>query len=171
MVLDIYGQDRWDDILAESGVPADSFISMRRYDDSVTYALVGAASRVLQAPVDKCLQDFGVYWATVTAPATYGVLLDSTGATLIDFLLNVNALHDRITSTFIGYEPPYFDVQLDSNRVALRYESKREGLTPFVVGVVIGLAQRFNNQLEFDAPESIAVSCGETSVIHFRVLT
>ena len=45
MILDAHGDDVWAQILARSGVDEDSFISMQRYDDAVTYALVSAHFR------------------------------------------------------------------------------------------------------------------------------
>ena len=169
MVIDNHGADVWQEIMDASGIPVDSFISMQRYDDAITYSLVGAAATVLDTPTESCLEQFGFYWATVTAPETYSILLDTTGSNLIDFLEHTNELHDRITSTFIGYIPPYFEVSRQDNRIALRYESKREGLTPFVIGVVKGLAERFNSTLVFDETQYIAVPEGETSVIHFSI--
>ncbi|UTA48089.1 heme NO-binding domain-containing protein [Simiduia sp. 21SJ11W-1] len=169
MVLDHHGEAVWEKILHESGVPEDSFVSMRRYDDQVTYALAGAAAKVLAVDLAACLEQFGLYWATVTARESYGVLLDSTGGNLIEFLENINSLHDRITSTFIGYEPPYFDVNVDQNTVALRYQSSRAGLTPFVVGVVKGMACQFHCELSFQPVEMCAVDSGETSIIRFQI--
>jgi guanylate cyclase soluble subunit beta len=115
------------------------------------------------------LDAFGYYWATVVAPGSYGLLLNSTGSNLLEFLQHTNNLHDRITSTFIGYMPPYFEVSHTDNRIALRYESKREGLTPFVIGVIKGLAERFGSTLTFEPLEKIEVNEGETSVIHFVI--
>jgi len=169
MIMEGHGQDVWKDIIKKSGVGEDSFISMERYDDSITYALVGATSEVLQASAEDCLELFGHYWATVTAPTAYGMLMDSTGEDLIGFLENVNSLHDRITSTFVGYIPPHFIVDTDNNQVCLRYESKREGLTPFVVGVVKGLAERFGQEVSFGDVERCDVESGETSLIYFTV--
>jgi hypothetical protein len=37
-------------------------LTMRHYDDQITYQLAGAASEVLGAPVDDCMEMFGNYW-------------------------------------------------------------------------------------------------------------
>lgn len=169
MILDGHGNDVWNRIIMRSGVSEDSFLSMQRYDDSITYALVGATSEVLEASAEDCLEIFGHYWATVTAPSAYGMLMDSTGNDLIGFLENVNGLHDRITSTFVGYIPPHFVVKADSNEVCLRYESQREGLTPFVIGVVKGLAERFKQKVHFGSVEKCSTEIGEISLIYFTV--
>ena len=95
--------------------------------------------------------------------------MDATGQDLVSFLENVNGLHDRITSTFIGYVPPHFEVEAESGNVLLRYESTREGLTPFVIGIVKGLAERFGQEVTIDNIEPVEVDAGETSLIRFIV--
>jgi guanylate cyclase soluble subunit beta len=147
MIQKQFGEEKWQEVMAASGVPEDSFLSMRRYDDEITYSLADAASRVLGAPVDACLEMFGQHWVLETASKSYGMLLDAAGQDMIGFLRNMNALHDRITSTFLDYVPPEFHVEeLDSDYV-VHYISKRNGLTPFVTGLLKGLATRFSTTL------------------------
>ena len=62
MIRDKFGEEKWQEVLNTSGVPEDSFLTMRSYDDALTYSLAGAASDVLGAPVDACLEMFGEYW-------------------------------------------------------------------------------------------------------------
>ncbi len=59
MILEKFGEDQWQQVLASSGVPPDSLLTMRSYDASITYSLAGAASEVLGAPVEACLEMFG----------------------------------------------------------------------------------------------------------------
>lgn len=169
MIQSHYGNETWINILQEADVGEEAFVSMQRYEDELTYKLVGATSKVLNEPASTCLELFGRYWATVTAPEAYGVLMDATGSDLVGFLENINALHDRITSTFVGYIPPHFIVKKGENGISLKYESKREGLTPFVVGILYGLAESFQQELTQITVEPCEVDSGETSLIHFSV--
>lgn len=169
MIRTQHGEITWQAILKESKVSEDSFITMHRYDDKVTYDLVAASSKILDAPPETCLELFGHYWATVTAPEAYGMLMETTGQSMVDFLENINQLHDRIISTFIGYVPPYFEVDTSSDEIALRYESQREGLTPFVLGILKGLGERFGEEPHFHAVEKCDVDQGETSIIRFTL--
>ena len=89
---------------------------------------------------------------------------------MFEFLDNVNSLHDRITSTFIDYTPPHFITTTDNNKMELVYESKREGLTPFLIGIIKGLADRFEVQVEFESVVARAVDKGETSVVTMRIV-
>ena len=162
MVLDNYDEETWQQILEKSGVPDDSFLTMRSYDDGITYDLAGAASEVLGAPVEKCLELFGEYWLTEAAPNSYGKLLDAAGETVFEFLENLNVMHDRITSTFIDYSPPQFFVERRSDKEALvHYKSVREGLTPFVVGLFKGMGKRFNLDIKITDIQRQDVESGE----------
>ncbi len=170
MVTEHHGPCIWGRILAESGVPPDSFLTMRSYDDDVTYDLAGATAQVMDAPVADCLKLFGQYWMTDTAPRHYGMLLDASGDTALEFLGNLNALHDRITTTFIDYRPPTFDVEPQDDGTALvDYISTREGLTPFVEGLLDGIALRFGTTIEVLSITPVPVDSGEHTRFHLRI--
>ena len=165
MIREKFGEDQWQAVLKESGVPEDSFLTMRSYDDSVTYDLAGAASTVLGAPLEACLEMFGEYWVLETATKAYGPLMDATGTDLVGFLENLNALHDRITGTFLNYVPPEFRVEsLGDGRHKIHYISQREGLTPFVVGLLKGLAIHFDTSIELHTMDPQSVNQGAHTV-------
>ena len=86
MILDKFGEEQWQNVLSASGVPEDSFLTMRSYDDKITYDLAFAASDVLGAPVEACLEMFGEYWILETASKSYGPLMDASGADMVEFL-------------------------------------------------------------------------------------
>lgn len=162
MILERFGEDEWQAVFEASGVPEDSFLTMRAYDDEVTYRLAGAASQVLEAPLEACLEMFGEYWVLETATKTYPTLMDASGTTMLEFLGNLNALHDRITGTFLNYVPPEFRIEsLGGDRHVIHYISQREGLSPFVVGLLQGLAKRFGAELEILEQRSVPVETGE----------
>ena len=146
---------------------------MRSYDDQVTYALAGAASDVLGAPVEACLEMFGEYWVLETAAKSYGPLLDAAGRDMIEFLGNMNALHDRITSTFLNYVPPELFVESEGegggNLYNIHYVSQREGLTPFVVGLLKGLATRFSNDITILSQTEMPVEQGAHTVFAVEI--
>ena len=170
MIREKFGDEQWNAVLRESGVPDDSFLTMRSYDDSITYDLAGAASTVLGAPVETCLEMFGEYWVLETASKAYGPLMDASGDDMVEFLNNMNALHDRITGTFLNYVPPEFRVEsLEGERHRIHYVSQREGLTPFVVGLLKGLAIRFDSALEIHAVDAREVEHGAHTVFEVTV--
>ncbi|MEH6611280.1 MAG: heme NO-binding domain-containing protein [Halioglobus sp.] len=170
MILEQFGEEQWQKVLSSSGVSEDSFLTMRSYDDSITYSLAGAAAEVLGAPVEVCLEMFGEYWVLETATKSYGMLLNATGQDMIEFLGNMNALHDRITSTFLNYTPPEFFIETKESHHLIHYVSQREGLTPFVVGLLKGLAKRFNSTLTIISQSEVAVDHGAHTIFEVEIL-
>lgn len=148
MVTESFGEAKWQAVLQASGVPEDSFLTMRSYDDDISYQLVAASAEVLETPAADCLEMFGRYWVLEVATKTYANLMDSSGTSLLEFLENLNALHDRITSVFLDYAPPEFRIVHGEDGVhQIHYISQRDGLTPFVDGLLCGLAQHFDQEL------------------------
>jgi guanylate cyclase soluble subunit beta len=97
------------------------------------------------------MEMFGKHWVDKIATKDFAPLMDATGNNTVGFLLNLNALHDRIASTFLDYVPPEFRVEeVDSNagKYLVHYYSERKGLTSFVTGLLGGLADHFGDQLD-----------------------
>ena len=161
MVTEGHGEAIWEQVLAKAGVPSDSFLSMRSYDDEITFRLAVASSDVLGIDVDSALHAFGKHWVSHTLVRDYDALVRSTGSTMLEFLENLNALHDRISTTFLDYEPPEFRVsELTNNRMDVEYISHREGLNSFVAGLLVALSERFNEAMSIEDTEDLAVDAG-----------
>lgn len=164
MVIEQFGMERWQSVLDRSGVPADSFLSMRSYDDQRTYALAQSCADELGIDLSDALRAFGAHWIEHTVERDYSTLVSAAGNSLIEFLENLNTLHDKISSTFLDYRPPTFEVSPKENgEVEVLYTSQRTGLTPFVEGLMIALGHRFNEPVEVLGIEPIPVEAGEQS--------
>jgi guanylate cyclase soluble subunit beta len=169
MIQEKFGDYQWGEILQASGVPEDSFLTSRPYDDSLTYDLVGAASEVLDASPETCLEMFGEYWVLSVAAKDYAALMDVTGTDMVTFISNLNSLHDRITSSFLDYVPPEFRLEsLGDDSYRMDYISSRLGLSHFVLGLLRGLAIHFNCQIEFLSIKPETVESGSHVVFTFR---
>jgi hypothetical protein len=169
MIRERFGEEQWQAVLSASGAQEDSFLAMRNYDDSITYSLAQAASEVLDAPLDTCLEMFGEYWVLETATKSYEILLNAAGQDLVEFLTNLNALHDRITSTFLNYSPPEFSIEEKEDHHLIHYVSQREGLTPFVIGLLNGLSERFRCKLTILGQTDIAVEEGTHTIFEVKI--
>lgn len=149
LVVGRFGQETWDTIKKKADVDIDVFVSMDGYPDDVTYRLVGAASEVLKIPPEAVLEAFGEHWVLYTAKEGYGPMLDASGQTLREFLLNLDALHARVALTMPELRPPRFRlVPVDETTMLLEYHSTRQGLAPMVSGLLKGLSIRFNTPME-----------------------
>ena len=169
MIVERCGEGKCEDVRSGSGAREDSLLAMRSYDDSITDSLAQAASEVLDAPLDTCLEMFGKYWVLETATKSYEILLNAAGQDLVEFLTNLNALHDRITSTFLNYSPPEFHIEEKEDHHLIHYVSQREGLTPFVVGLLKGLAIRFGREIDILSQTEVDVDQGAHTIFEIKL--
>ncbi len=163
-----FGDETWGKIRADAGVPDEPFMSMESYDDSVTYNLVGSACKVLNLPAEAVLEEFGKYWVLYTAEAGFGGLMQSAGGSFPLFIRNLDALHTRVKLSFPNLQPPSFQVADEGERsLVLHYHSHRQGLAPFVIGLLKGLASRFQVDAEIAYERVDGVNAHDKFVIHW----
>jgi len=144
MVCKHHGEAEWQKIKKRAGVEVDVFMTNESYPDDVTYRLVGAASEVLGVPTEQILNGFGEHWVLHTAQEGYGALMRAGGDNLPDFLRNLPNFHQRVSMVFPNLQPPRFDcTDITAGSLKLHYFSHREGLAPFVVGIMRGLGKMF----------------------------
>lgn len=145
MVKSNFGDAKWNQICTEAGVDGGQFETMTAYPDSVTYALVGASSKVLNTDPAQLLQDFGEYWVLFSGRTAHGALMSTKGRTFVEFIQQLDAMHSRIAMTFTELTPPSFRCsKITQNSLTLHYYSDREGLAPFVIGLMRGVGKMFN---------------------------
>ncbi len=144
-----FGDTVWQEIRKRAGIDVEYFVSMDSYDDAISYRLVGAASELLKIPADELLREFGRHWILYTAQEGYGELLQVCGSKFQEFLLNLDSLHARIGVSFPKLRPPSFRCSdCTDNSVVLHYYTTRPGLAPMVVGLLEGLGERLQTEVE-----------------------
>ena len=154
LVLREQGPETWDRVRERAAVEVETFVSNQAYPDELTYRLVAAASEQLGRPATEVLHRFGVHWILHTAPAGYEDLMDAGGSDLAEFLENLPAFHTRISLILPELVPPTFRISdRRPGSLMLHYRSEREGLEPFVEGLLDGLGQRFGTPVRVRALE------------------
>ena len=154
MVREGHGDAVWEQIKQRANLDIDVFVSNESYSDEVTYRLVAASSEVLEVPPAEILEVFGEYWVRVTAAEGYGSLLNAAGRSLPEFLQSLPSFHTRVSMIFPKLQPPRFRCSdVTSTSLRLHYETHREGLTSFVVGLLKGLAKRFSTVARIEIVE------------------
>ncbi len=144
MIVERFGRASWETIRQKSGVGVEVFISNSAYPDETTFALVAAASNILDCSGDQILRDFGRHWVLKTAQEGYGELLNAGGGSLPEFLENLPSFHTRISLIFPHLRPPRFNcLEVTPGSLRLQYYSDRAGFAPFVIGLLEGLGERF----------------------------
>jgi hypothetical protein len=151
MVCRERGQDVWREICVELGIPTDDFESLRPYPDSDTGRLIGAIAKRLNKTQQEVLSQFGKYWVPFTAGEGYGAIMDLFGHDLRSCLRNLNRMHGHMGAMMPQLKPPRFIVNERSDtHMIVHYYSTRSGLAPMVFGLLQGLADKFNEQIEIE---------------------
>lgn len=155
LVLNKFGEEAWREICDKAHLPTEDFVFMQYYPDKVTYDLVGAASAHLGLSGEVILREFGKHWVLYTAKEGYGALMDLFGNDYKSCLKNLNNLHARMGMTMPHLTPPRFVfAEQDGNTYIVSYYSKRPGLCPMVVGLLEGLAAKYNVKASIELLES-----------------
>jgi len=149
MLVMHHGEDLWEKVKAKAGVAVEVFISNEAYPDELTYALVAAASEILNESPEKILHAFGEHWITHTAQAGYGGLMRAAGRSIDEFLSNLPNFHARVSMIYPKLKPPHFEcTDITPNSLSLHYYSERAGLQSFVIGLMSGLGQMFKTPVK-----------------------
>lgn len=150
IVTDYYGQDVWDKAHEMIDEDIDFFIGMEQYPDDITYEIVGAVSEVANVPADELLENIGKGWVSYTSAGEYGTYY-SMADDIFGFLKKLNSIHSALGTSMLNLRPPSFNlVEEGEGMVRLHYVSERPGLTPFVTGVLKGLAQFYGQKVSIE---------------------
>ncbi|PVD34602.1 hypothetical protein C0Q70_05878 [Pomacea canaliculata] len=117
------------------------------YDDALSYDLVGAASKILKVPASDILELFGQMFFDYCKESGYDKILQVLGSTTRDFLQNLDALHDHLSSIYPGMRAPSFrcSEREEDGATILHYYSDRPGLEHIVIGIVKAVAKELHS--------------------------
>jgi hypothetical protein len=124
---------------------------------------------VLGLEPSAILFSFGEFWVSDIAALSYAELMTKTGSGFVDFVKNLDHLHERIRVTFPDYRPPSFRVkELDDQTIQVDYYSHREGLLGFVEGLFKGLADHHGEivNIEHVPDDTHPMPCKRMLVTH-----
>jgi hypothetical protein len=151
LVIENFGEEKWNLILETSGIEEEFFISSEAYDDDITFKLAIAVSQEMNMSLENVLIAFGEWWVLRTTKEKYGGLMESGGTSLKEFLFNLPHFHNKVMLLYPKLTPPEFKVSnVEDNSLHLHYYSKRVGLTDFVRGLIQGLAKMFNTNVNIE---------------------
>ena len=164
MVINELGTHEWDQVVARANLDDEDFLALKSYDDTVLLNLLDAVVHISGIPLPGLLHKFGFHFITRTAYVHYAAVMDTHGRSLWELLANLNHMHDRMTSSFPAYRPPTFTLlPLDTGDYELIYISDRQGLTPFVEGLLDGLAFQFQTMVSVSIIEDTTNGSGQTT--------
>lgn len=149
LVIENFGEEKWIAICQEAGLKNTKFADLDAYADSLTYDLVGAASKVLKLSAEDILVAFGRNWNKFTDKKGYGELMSMFGHDFFSSIENLNQLHDRMGLAMPNLKPPKFEAKkVSESEYLLKYFSERPGLSPMLFGLLESLAERYKIKIE-----------------------
>jgi predicted hydrocarbon binding protein len=120
------------------------------YPDHEFLALLGSASRALEADQDQLLRDFGLFAGSQTFPHLYPAFFSTTGNTRAFLLTVEERIHEVVRATVPNARPPQLDVvAFDEDGVRITYTSPRR-LCVLLTGLVAGTAAHYGDPVEIE---------------------
>jgi hypothetical protein len=169
MVCEQYGHETWQQVLETAELSEEHFFVMKSYPDDITHKIVNSATQILNLSGYDLMESFGRYWIRYTKTAGYQEIMDMCGETLPEFLSSLDDLHTRLGVQFPKFSPPSFECnEVSDTTLELHYRSTRQGLAPMVVGLVQGLGDRFETNVDITqiADRAQGDDC-DTFLIHY----
>lgn len=144
MVVESLGQDRWAELEREIGIGPEELISLNVYDDAMTSTILTAAAAKLGQSLPECLQQYGRYWISFAERGSYGSIMTFIGSDIVSFVSNLDRMHQAVLAAMPEARVPSFSViEHEPGMLRIRYISERDGLEPFVLGLLEGMLERF----------------------------
>lgn len=145
-----FGPDVWERVRERAGCDVPFFAVGADYPDQVSIDLVDAAAVETGLPPEQVLVEFGKHWVPHTGRESYPALFRLAGSTAREFLMNVSAIHARVTKNIPNAAPPSFEYEeLPDGRLRIHYHSERP-LCPALRGLILGVGDHFGEALEVE---------------------
>lgn len=153
------GEAEWDQFCKVHGIVGAQFIGFEYYDDAITLRLIDLVAARLGLGHEEALIEFGHTWIRFASQSAFGRVLSLAGKDLETFLDNLDRMHASIKSNMPRAEMPSFQLlEVRPDMIRVLYRSSRNGLAPFVAGILSEVALRFGEQVSVThAPNDLGV--------------
>ena len=119
-------------------------------------------------PKSKILEMFGEMFFEFCGESGYDKILQVLGGTLMEFLQNLDALHDHLATIYPGMRAPSFRcMEREDGSMILYFSSERAGLEHVVLGLVRSAAKELHGK---DVNVTILSSSEDSKAHNFQIL-
>jgi len=144
LVIKNFGEETWLKIIARSNLAIAEFENHEVYEDETTYKLAQTIADVLETTLEAVLKLFGEFWILDISMKKYPSMMAAGGNNLKEFMLNLPTFHNRVFMTYPKLIAPEFKVREEEGDLWVEYHSQRNGLTPLMEGMLVGITKMFN---------------------------
>lgn len=142
-----HGIDKWKACLKEAGLSANHSFGqsiLQDLDEAESLQLFDHVAKALDISQNEVFDDFGQHWSCEYAPKMYPQFFETAKSTK-SLLLNLDKIHQIVTSKKPGATPPRFKYEWQTDdKLLLHYQSKR-GLFELFLSLLKGLDTYFSN--------------------------
>ena len=157
LVKEQFGQHKWEDVLEEAGLKRHAIFNMTsNVQDATVLQIVQAACTVLEITPHQAADAFGDYWVNVYAPKVYSMYFRKAHSAK-EMLLNMDKLHETVTSSIPDAHPPRFDYEWKDEQTLIMHYKSHRGMIDFLVGLIKGVGTYYNEELRVTKQSETAV--------------
>ena len=123
---------------------------------------------IIGVPGNDILELFGEMFFDYCKESGYDKILQALGSTTIEFLQNLDALHDHLSSIYPRMRAPSFRCteREEDGATILHYYSERDGLEHIVIGIVRAVAKGlYNSSVEVEILQRKSEECDHTQFV------
>lgn len=148
-VVEKYGPETWDAILANAGMEHRYFLVSQTYPDDETIAIVKSASEISNLPIDTILEAFGFYIVPALV-RLYGAFIRAEWRTE-ELLLNTEeTIHRVVRMKNPGAEPPQLKIwRKEPGLLHFHYNSPRQ-MSALAKGIVKAVANYYHEAVQIE---------------------
>ena len=106
-----HGPETWEVICKSAQIDQTTFERMTSYDDSITYALVGAICEHTGLSGEDVLKVFGSYWVEFAGASHFGTFLRLAGNSFVERIKGLDDMHESILLSMPHLKPPSFELE------------------------------------------------------------
>lgn len=148
MVEKKFGAEAWQKVKSLAGCEEPFFAISNDYPDKMTVDLVKAASEVSGLSMGTVMIEYGKFMVPNTLKEQYQTYYKLAGSSPLEFLLNMDRVHEHVTKSIVSAVPPKFEYEeLPDGRLLMKYQSKRK-LCAVLHGLILGVGILFNQELQ-----------------------
>ncbi|THD28013.1 putative soluble guanylate cyclase gcy [Fasciola hepatica] len=139
-----YGLECWLRIVEKAGLDSTTYQTQNVYSETIIERVLKALSEEKGLCVNDLSYRSGLYFVTFTTQYGYAKLLRVQGRDFLNFLRNLDNLHEHLRFSYPKIRPPSFFVKSQTkDRIELVYSSKRMGFSHYVCGQLVAIAKQF----------------------------
>jgi hypothetical protein len=147
LVRNNFGEDKWREILLQSGEKPFMVIrAISDIDDQTVFKVIENTCKVLNISKQQACDAFGEYWVNTYAPQIYGAYYHRF-KNAKQFIVGMDKVHEDVTRDVVNARPPRFVIEeVDENTIIVNYISTRN-MIDFYIGLVKGVGKYYNTPI------------------------